>query len=90
MSGKQTSTTPNPDDWQLAAAPLATSLRMYVHPEERVGMRSGMMDAAHLCDLIAKEILMSGRKSRMREAMAAVATRCGNAIESMRKEVKVS
>lgn len=77
------------DDWQLAAAPLATSLRMYVSYDHRVGMRSGMMDAATLCDLISREILASGRPSKQRRAAAAVALRCGDAIEAMRAEVAV-
>lgn len=74
-------------DIDIAAQTVETSLRMYPDHEIRVGMRSGMMDAAHLCDAIAKEILGSGRKSRERTALVAVATRCGNAIEEMRKMV---
>lgn len=77
------------DDWQLAAAPLATLLRMYETRDYRVGMRSGMMDAAALCDLIAEDIRTKGGKNKAtREAMA-VAKRCGDAIAAMRDEVAV-
>ena len=77
------------DDWQLGAAPLAASLQMYPQRDRRVGMRSGMNDAAVLCDLIAGQILQSGRKSRRRSELAAVAKRCGDAIDAMRDQVDV-
>lgn len=77
-------------DAALAAKTIETSLRMYPDHDVRVGMRSGTMDAAHLCDAIAKEILGSGRKSRQRLAFALVATRCGDAIHEMRDLVTVS
>lgn len=77
------------DDWQLADACLARSLVMYEGRDLRIGMRSGMMDAAHLCDLIGKEIEGAGRKSRLRSMMVAVAKRCGDAIEEMRNQVGV-
>jgi hypothetical protein len=77
------------DDWRLADACLAISLAMYEGRDLRVGMRSGMMDAAHLCDLIAEDIRKAGRDSKLRTAMIAVAERCGDAIEAMRKQVGV-
>lgn len=80
---------PNGDDWQLADACVVRSLDMYPHHEQRVGMRSGMMDAAHLCDAIAKEIGRGGRRSKHRDALIAVAKRCGDAIEVMRQRVEV-
>ena len=64
------------NDGDLADAPLATSLRLYQGVAERVGMRSGMMDAAALCDLIAADIGRTGRDSRHRRAMVSVAKRC--------------
>lgn len=76
-------------DWQLADACLACSLELYPDRERRVGMRSGMMDAAHLCDLIAKDIWLGKRRSRKRDAMMAVAKRCGDAIEAMRARVEI-
>ena len=79
-----------PDDWKLAARPLATSLRLYPERPFRVGMRSAMMDAATLCDLIAEQIEASGRTSKDRRAAAAVAKRCGDAIMAMRDQVSVS
>jgi hypothetical protein len=77
------------DDWQLGAAISAKSLAMYEGRDLRVGMRSGMTDTAHLCDLIAVEIKRGGRRSTIRDAMVGVAKRCGDAIEEMRKRVEV-
>lgn len=78
------------EDWQLAARPLATSLRIYPERTYRIGMRSALMDAATLCDLIAEQITLSGRSSKDRRASAAVAKRCGDAIMAMREKVDVS
>lgn len=89
MPNDRNQTTECGDDWQLADACVVRSLGMYQQPEHRVGMRSGMMDAAHLCDLIAKQIEYGGRKSKERDAMVALAKRCGDAIEYMRKTVEV-
>lgn len=77
------------DDWQLADACVVRSLELYPDRQRRVGMRSGMMDAAHLCDLIAKEIETSRRRSKERDALVALAKRCGDAIEYMRRTVEV-
>lgn len=77
------------DDWQLADAPLSTSLRMYPERNYRVGMRSGMMDAATLCDLIAEHIGLTGGKNRRTRDAMAVAKRCGDAISAMRDKVSV-
>lgn len=74
-------------DTDLAGETVATSLKMYPHHDIRVGMRSGMMDAAHLCDAIHKEVLGSRRKSKQRDALCAIVKRCGDAIENMRKLV---
>ncbi len=76
-------------DIDLARETIATSLKMYAAKDIRVGMRSGLMDAVHLCDAIHKEILGSRRKSRERDALCAVAKRCGDAIENMRRLVEV-
>lgn len=75
-------------DADLASAPLSTSLRLYPSRLERAAMRSGMMDAAALCDLIAAEV-GRGRPSKRRAELAAVAARCGDAIEAMRERVGV-
>lgn len=69
--------------------PLATSLRMYPEPDKRVGMRSAFSDAAAECDRIAEEIIAAGRKSKLREAEAAVAKRCADAIDRLRSMVEV-
>jgi hypothetical protein len=55
--------------------------------EHRVGMRSGMVEAAAVCDVIAAQILRSGRKSKRLFDMASVATGCGDAIWAMREKV---
>lgn len=74
-------------DLELAKAAIATSLKLYTSHDIRVGMRSGTMDAAHLCDAIRNEIAGSQRKSRKRDELCAVVQRCGDAIEAMRKLV---
>lgn len=75
------------NDLDLCRETVAGSLKMYTERDIRVGMRSGMMDAAHLCDAIAEEILGSRRKSRERDALCAAVKRCGDAIENMRNLV---
>ncbi|SHK23653.1 hypothetical protein SAMN02745194_04513 [Roseomonas rosea] len=74
---------------QVASSLLATSLGLYSGQDARVGMRSGMGDAATLCDEIAEEIALGGRPSQRRAELAAVATRCADAIEAMRAQVEV-
>jgi ribosomal protein L7/L12 len=76
-------------DWEFADACVARSLDMYKDPELRVGMRSGMMDAAHLCEMIAADIKKQRRPSKERSALIALATRCADAIEYMRRTVEV-
>jgi hypothetical protein len=77
------------DDSGHAWYVLETSLAMYPDHDFRVGMRSAMMDAAHLCDRIALEIRSGRRKSRARDAEIAIARRCADAIELMRTLVTV-
>ena len=77
------------DDWQLADACVAQSLDLYRDRARRVGMRSGMMDAAHLCDQIGNEIERGGRRSKQRDALVALAKRCADAIEYMRRTIEV-
>ena len=77
------------DDARLSEGLLETSLRMYPERAYRVGMRSGMMDAATVCDMIAAQIARTGGKNqRTRDAMA-LAKRCGDAIMAMRDGVEV-
>lgn len=64
------------------------STRMYQTTEHRVGMRSGMMDAAAVCDGIAAEI-GRGRPSKAKRQMVEVAKRCAAAIDGMRNHVEV-
>ena len=77
------------DDRHLVAEQLAISLRLYSKREHRVGMRSGTLDAAAVCDAISTQILSGGRRSRDRTALAAVAKRCADAIEAMRDGIDV-
>jgi len=76
-------------DTTLAATTITASLEMYTTRDHRVGMRSALMDAAHLCDAIAADISKTGRKSMRRDQLVAVAKRCGDAIEAMRELVEV-
>jgi hypothetical protein len=89
MIGKRAEPDGHICDIEHAEELLETSLRMYPGHDFRVGMRSAMMDAAHLCDRIAGEILASRRKSRMRDAEVAAVRRCADAIDKMRTLVDV-
>jgi uncharacterized membrane protein len=80
---------------QIAARLVAVSIRVHPARDARVGMRSGMLDAAALCDALAKVIENEhrGRGGKVRKRgveLAAIAKRCGDAIEKMRDGVDVT
>ncbi len=73
---------------------MAASLNAYHSPEQRVAMRGALGDAAGLCDAMAREIALSnsygrGKVTKIGQELAAIATRCGDAIWAMREKVKV-
>jgi hypothetical protein len=72
----------------LAVTMAKAAMRDASSPQ-RGYIRWGMGDAAHLCDAIAFRIGKTGRKSKRRDEMAAVAKQCGDAIWAMRDLVEV-
>lgn len=63
--------------------------RMEFSPEKRAGVRCGAVDASTICDGLAKLISASGRRSKRRSEMAAVATQCGTIIMAYYDRVRV-
>lgn len=90
-----------PDDTPetgIVAAEVPTARRMaeascraYPGRTERAAMRSGIGDAAHLCDAIERDIraehTVRGRVTNLGQQLAAVAKRCGDAVWEMRDMV---
>ena len=74
----------------LIASCLGRIDRMKFSPDQRVGVRCGLGDAAAVCDMIAKEIAGAGRPSRLRNESAAVAKRCADAIMAYYQLVRVN
>ena len=70
---------------------LRAGLSVYWGRNERAAMRSGMGDAAGLCDAMADELLAQqpGRPSKAVREMAAGFRRCGDEIWRMRDRVEV-
>lgn len=76
---------------------MASSTSIYREPEQRVGLRCGLGDAAALCDALEQAILEESRghngkgppTKRGRE-LAAIDKRCGDEIWAMRNMVKVN
>ena len=73
----------------LLAEFLSHIERMEFSPDRRAGVRCGAGDAATICNGLAKRILATGRKSKMRQAMADVATQCGDIIMAYYDRVRV-
>lgn len=73
---------------------LDVSLRQCPTTDERAAMRSGMGDAAALCDVLERIVLevnldYRGKPTKRGRELAAVAKRCGDAIWQMREQVSV-
>lgn len=94
MSDDRTSAPSIPDprlerDMHTARQLVETATNCHPHRAARVGMRSGMGDASALCDAIAADLVRGMRPSKRRDALVAVAKRCGDAIFAMRDLVEV-
>lgn len=69
---------------------VAASLRLYQTAEHRVGLRSGLSDAAHICDALAKEIAPEGKRaSLMKREIAEALKAAGDTIWRARAAVDV-
>ena len=71
---------------------LRAGLSVYWGRNERAAMRSGMGDAAGLCDAMADELLAQHKHKRPSKAvldMAAMFRRVGDEIMRMRERVEV-
>jgi hypothetical protein len=72
---------------------LASSLSIYTSRDQRAAMRGGMSDAAALCDVIARQIVIEntsrGALTKLGKQLEAVAKRCGDDIWAMRSKVAV-
>lgn len=94
MSDDRTSAPSIPDprlarDMDTAKALVEIATRVHPHRASLIGMRSGMGDAAALCDAIAGDMLKGMKPGRRRDEAMAVAKRCGDAIFAMRDLVEV-
>lgn len=77
------------NDWKLSSGYLDQSKKRYPKPDQRVGMRAGMSDAASICNAISLRIMGSGRISKHRSELAAVAKQCAEVIEAMCEQVDI-
>ncbi len=71
---------------------LEVAKRIYQGPNERAAMRGALLDAAALCDAMARRIqdgnrVRGGRVSRIGQDLADIATKCGDAIQAMREKL---
>lgn len=81
---------------KAAGKMIESATSMYRSRSERVAMRSGIGDAAGLCDAIAKQIMEehrgrggTGPTRKHGRELAAIAKRCGDEIWAMREMVKL-
>jgi hypothetical protein len=78
---------------EIQARMVVVATGTYTEPSERAALRCAMGDAAALCDAIARRVLEAnctrGRVTNVGQALAAVATQCGDEIAKMRDKIIV-